>query len=310
MKKLFLSVLILCLAGLVGEIYLRAFDPQPTFRWYSYDQSGNRWNKGVSDTYFLLVPDLKGYITFNSRGERAEQNFSLMKNSEAKRVLLLGTSLTMGWPANRGVSELLTERFSKSGEKADVINCSTGYSNLATLLNVYKVHCPYESLDALVVAVPLNAFVDGLAANSFLWGENFIDDPSKLAYLLRYSEPSKIQLSHDESGVPSFVLSEAEQAKVADYYTGSWFFYDHFHLARLIYNRYVYTSIVFDKTFQRNYKDYFDRSFKSMPTLDTTYGLVDRFRKMAGPQTKLIVLLIPTYHAMILEPSTREKVIL
>jgi hypothetical protein len=308
-NKFLLFCAFIFLIGLGAELTLRLLDPQPTFRWYSYDRFGNRWNKGVSDNYFLLLPGLKGAITFNSRGERSDRDFTLQKTSAAKRVLLLGTSLTLGWPNNRGVSELLSDRFAQDDQPTDVINCSTGYANLATLLNIYRVHCAYEALDALVIALPLNAFVDGLAANSFLWGENFIDDPGKLSYLLRYEDPSKFKLHHDEFGVPSFILTDPQQARIADYYNESWFFYDHLHLARLIANRYGYVSIVLDQNFQRNYKTYFDQAFTAIPKLDTTKKLISRFRSIAGGKTKVIVLLIPTYHSFILEPRLREQVL-
>jgi hypothetical protein len=215
----------------------------------------------------------------------------------------------LGWPRNNGVAERLTDQASQEGKDIEVINCSMGNSNLATMLKTYVQRCSgYQAVDTVIIAVPLIATVDYLAAHSFLWGENFIDDPNKLRYLTKKKDLSEISLRKDEMGTPYFELNPEDTTEMIRYFNKPEFFYDHFHLVRLLMNRYT-SATLFDETFLKRYKQFFDQSFENFPELTTTYHIIDRFKKLVGPKTHLIFVLIPTYHSMLLDSASRDALL-
>lgn len=305
-----ISLLFFVAAFLLGlEAYFRALDPQASFRWFSYDEGLNRWNRGEDDHYFLLSPSQTGRLNFNARRERSRQTFPYEKGAGKFRVLLLGSSLTIGWPDDHGVTEELAAKLKRSGKEPEVINCSLGNSNLATLLNTYVERCSrYQGVDALVITAPLIVFVDYLAANAFLWGENFIDDPNQLFYFLKHADLGELPLKRKDFGTPSLDLSPEEQKSLRDYYNQDGILYRHSHVVRAFMNAYRY-SFLSDEKLIGGYKRYFDRTFKAIPPLAVTNEVLERFRLLAGARTKVILTLIPIYPSLALDERLRPRVL-
>jgi hypothetical protein len=301
----------LCLV--LFEIYFHFLSPQPSFLWFTYDQHGQRWNRGKEDLYFQILPEISGRLSFNEKGERDLQTPSFSKAPGTFRILVLGTSLTIGWPGNFGMTEMLTRRMREKGRLTEVINCSLGNSNLATLLQTLKSRCSlYENVDLVVLAVPLNSLVDFVAPNSLLWGENYIDDPNQLLYFLKHSNIESLKFSQTEHGTPQLHLSSKQLSELRSHFNDGHFLYDHLQTYRWLANRFEYTFLA-DKQFLTNIKMSFSLTFPEVPsekksaTLIAAFSAFQKQRWNLSPD-RLLFTLLPTYQGLLLNPQLRTEV--
>lgn len=314
MKFVKVWVLSLLITICVVESYFRCFDPQPSFRWFKYDENSIRWNRGVNDYYFQISDRIFGFTSFNAQGERSEELFSIKPKSGFSRILLLGTSLTLGWPENKGVTDLLPMELEKIGKtQVEVINCSMGNSNLQTLLQTLQTNCyRYEDLDQLILSLPLNGLIDYVAANSFLWGENFINDPNQLFYFLANHPLSGLKLNSNELGVPKLELSASNSQELIRYFNDQNLIYDYFHLGRFFLNRVKY-SFLKNEFYLNQFQDYFRKQFQTIPNLQVTERILKRIQAVllerpSKKNTQIFVALTPTYSGLMLNKAFRDQV--
>jgi hypothetical protein len=301
------------MGAILLEIGLRLFNPQPSFQWFTYDQNIHRWNRGQNDRYFQLDPSFSGQLTFNERGERDHKTPAIKSQPGIFRILMLGTSLTLGWPEDYGVTEMLEEKMKNSKRPVEVINCSLGNSNLSTMLQTLKSRClQYENVDAVVLALPLNALVDFVGANSALWGENYIDDPNQLFYFLKFFDLADVKFKRSDAGTPMLDLTDGQKSQLLAYFNDGHWLYDHSQIDRWLVNRFKYRFIA-DNHFLKQGRALFSKTFSDIPSPNRTLELIQLFVKMQKDRWNLdsdhlIVALLPTYQGFLLKNETRASV--
>jgi len=121
-----------------GEMFLRAFDPQPMLpRYVQAGDFGIRVNM-PNQVYVHKTPEYRVEIRTNNRGMRANVDYTYEKPAGVKRVVVLGDSFGMGYGVK--LEDTFTEQMrrkleSSLGKKVEIINLSvSGYGTAEELL--------------------------------------------------------------------------------------------------------------------------------------------------------------------------------
>lgn len=164
-----LFILSVVVAGGIGELYFRLFDPQAIIpRYVEAGPYGIRKNIGdVSGE--MIVPEYRHRFTTNSQGFRGSKEYTLQKPAGTFRVITLGDSVTLG----HGVAD--DETFSAVLERTlgeviptEVINMGvSGFGTAEELLQLRHVGLRYQP-DLVILAYfpndPYNNMVSKLYA--------------------------------------------------------------------------------------------------------------------------------------------------
>lgn len=148
LKRIVISVLVFCWTLFAAEMFLRVFDPQPMLP--RYIQAGD-FGIRVNMPNQCIVHQTAEYrvdICTNSKGMRANREFTYEKPVNVKRIVVLSDSFGMGY----GVSfeESFTEQMrrgleAKLGQPVEIINLSvSGYGTAEELLMLQQEGVKYH----------------------------------------------------------------------------------------------------------------------------------------------------------------------
>lgn len=119
-----LSLFSLVIMYLLGEAYIRIFDPQPVMPKYVTDSGfGTRVFTPNTKTHHT-TPDFKVEVRSNSLGMRSDRDIPFEKPDDVFRILLLGDSFTFGYGVNLEDSYpyLIEKNLQAEGINAEVVN--------------------------------------------------------------------------------------------------------------------------------------------------------------------------------------------
>ncbi len=140
---------------LVVECGLRLFGlgPQPSINEF-HPYLG--WVKKKNTTSTRRTSEFDVTYTINSIGLRDDENMTLEKAADTKRILFLGDSFTLGYTVNRKdlFLDLLENKYREEGRKVEIINCGTeGYSTDQELLWLREIGLKELKLDPDIVVM-------------------------------------------------------------------------------------------------------------------------------------------------------------
>ena len=146
-KRSFIVIFSIIWIAIVGEIFLRIFEPQALVpRYIQAGDFGIRVNM-PNQTYWHKTPDYKIQFRTNSKGIRSNHEIPYEKPADTKRIVVLGDSFGFGY----GVSledtftQQLRKRFATEGEKVEIVNLSaSGYGTDEQLLVLQNEGIKYQ----------------------------------------------------------------------------------------------------------------------------------------------------------------------
>ncbi|MGB8338258.1 MAG: GDSL-type esterase/lipase family protein, partial [Burkholderiales bacterium] len=181
----FLVLAAFLIAGGVGEVYFRFFDPQPiTPRYVESTPYGIR--KNIGDVRGEMVtPEYRHNFSTNSQGFRGTTEYNISKPAGIFRVLVLGDSVTLGHGVEDGgtFSAVLGRSLSRT-RPTEVINMGvSGFGTAEELIQLREVGLQYQP-DVVVVAYFQNDPYNNMVAKLFSVSNG------KLVQLKQTFEPS------------------------------------------------------------------------------------------------------------------------
>jgi hypothetical protein len=258
-----------------------------------------RWN--LPGTHRLAFGNLShnGTLVFDEAGRRINPREKPPVPDTRPVALVLGGSLSMGWPYNVSYADFL--------DNYRVINCSAPFENLATLAYFSEHQCAdVKNPDLVILQQDIISVPDETNdwAVGLLFGESFIEDP----YLFFDRQLSKnivkyrSELRHRETGVPYLRFTDEEMKQLAAILSPSPLY------LRSAFYRYVVnlgTSWRVGLRRKTNNK----RSSRIMKLLaqvqpglpddHIAIRLLEQFRQHYGGKTKIVLLLLPDANGML-----------
>lgn len=164
-----LLILSTIVAGGIGELYFRFFDPQAIIpRYVEAGPYGIRKNIGDVNGE-MIVPEYRHRFTTNSQGFRGSKEYTLQKPTGIFRIITLGDSVTLGHGvADDETFSAVLERTLGEAIPTEVINMGvSGFGTAEELLQLRHVALQYQP-DLVVLAYfpndPYNNMVSKLYA--------------------------------------------------------------------------------------------------------------------------------------------------
>jgi hypothetical protein len=152
-----------------GEVFMRAFAPQPMLPRYVCTTSHGIRGNTPSRSYWHKAPEYRINICINSKGLRADREIPYEKPRGVRRILLLGDSFGMGYGVS--LEDMFLSRLAASldatGMDCEGVNLSvSGFGTAEELVALQEEGFRYQP-DLVVVAWHRTDFDDNVRSNLF-----------------------------------------------------------------------------------------------------------------------------------------------
>jgi hypothetical protein len=169
---------------LAGELFLRAFAPQPLMpRSVRASDIGIRTNT-PSETYWQRSTEVNVRVHINSQGIRADDDIPLEKPAGVKRIVVLGDSYGLGYEVDLKDSFPMqtAARLNAAGENVQIVNLSvSGFGTAEELLTLQHRGLAFHP-DLVLLAWHYTDLDDNVRSRLFTLkdGKLFRDQPTYL----------------------------------------------------------------------------------------------------------------------------------
>jgi lysophospholipase L1-like esterase len=295
--KVLIALISVIFTSLVFEILFRLFLPQVNIYLYEIKNNYLMNRPNFSDiTAMIPINEEAVYVNTNSQGFRANKDYSLKKEKLGPRILILGDSISFGWPLE--YEDSYPAQLEKMVPQSEVINCSVIAANTTALERMYDDFCSNFEVDYVVLQVTLS---DHRGIPDYFWSDLLGPDIRIHEYIWKNKNQ---ELDTLKSANAPYLLEIDYKSKKNKHLIKNksklfYLFYDHLHIFRFIQNRFL---VFKDNLISPHLGEIsrllreVDSEFKltqtfinnTNPTLTATKNL---FQKTARNNAKLIVLI-------------------
>lgn len=146
-KKLLILILLIVYSLFFAEFFVRIFSPEKIMpRYVTSTDYGIRGNIKNS-SYWHTTPDTRVHMRINSKGIRADKEYSYIKEVNHCRVVIFGDSFFMGYEVSleKSFAYLLEKGLKSAGYPCEVINLAvSGFGTAEMLISLQNEGIKYQ----------------------------------------------------------------------------------------------------------------------------------------------------------------------